>query len=470
MDTQRAPHLLVAILAAFLTASCGGSKASSTAAGRAISASQGPRPNIVFITCDTLRADRLGAYGSTETRTPELDALAARGVRFERAYATLPKTNPALSSMMTGRYPSAHGVRRNGAHLPESELTLAEILQAAGYNTAAFVSNHVMAARHGLAQGFLLYDENLPDAIPTRQAQERIAGHLVDAVLAWTATRPAGPLFLWVHFIDPHGPYTPPGYKDRAVASSPTGRSIPVSRTDDGMEVIPAYQALPGVTQVDDYVARYDLEVEYMDSQVGRLVRGLEAGSILKDAVVLFAADHGESMGEHGFYFQHGSSLYESQIHIPLILFGSGIDARVEESPISSVDVMPTVLEMAGVSQPRGIQGTSLVRLLTAAGASSSGGAEGGNNGRILFAELGKKFAAIQGTRKLIWDGGARELDLLDVAADPDESHNLSGSSPEEGRRLFESVARFTRENTRDEAPATDAETLKTLKSLGYVE
>jgi arylsulfatase len=456
------------------------------AAGPGAAASRGPagggapapRPrNIVLLTCDTLRADRVGAYGSTTTRTPAIDALAARGALFERAYATFPKTNPALSSVLTGRYPSAHGVRRNGAHLPESELTLAEILQAAGYETAAFVSNHVMPAHHGLAQGFRLYDDHLPDPVPTRPARERTARTLVNAALEWAGRRPPGPAFLWVHFIDPHGPYTAPGYEAFAAAAAASGRdggrTLPVSPTDAGVNVIPAYQALPGVTGVDVYVSLYDREVEHMDAQLGRLLDGLAAEGLLDGALVVFTADHGESLGDHGLYFQHGSSLHDPQLRVPLIVAGPGVAPRRIEAPASGVDLMPTILDLAGLPPIRGVQGESLAPLL---GGGRRGGAEDPGSPpdpgppRVLLAELGRTYMALQGTRKLVWDAESKAARLYDLAADPGETRDAGGEHPAAKEALLETAARFARENTRDVAPATDEETIRVLRSLGYVE
>ena len=466
MRIQHPSIALIAVLAA-ATAACSGYP-TATGEGRAAAPRAATLPNVVFITVDTLRVDRIGVYGSTTASTPNLDALAARGARFDRAYATFPKTNPALASLMTGRYPSAHGVRRNGAHLPESELTLAEILQAAGYDTAAFASNFVTRARHGLAQGFALYDEDLPDAIVTRQAKERTAGPLVDAVLGWAGKSPSGPTFLWVHFIDPHGPYTPPGYAEKAPRVSRGGRTLPVSATSRGAYVIPAYQALPGVTEVDEYVARYDAEVEYMDAEVGRLVEGLSSSGLLQGAIVVLVADHGESLGDHGLFFQHGSSLYDPQIHVPLIILGPGIAPRVVDETVSQVDVMPTVLEMLGLPVVRGIQGSSLGGLLT--GPAAAGSISPSRSGRVLFAELDRMYAVIEGSRKLIWDAESKEIEFHDLATDPEEARDIPPGSREGERRLLEAVSRFTRENFRDEARATDEETIRNLKSLGYVE
>jgi len=414
-----------------------------------------------LLTVDTLRADRLGAYGSTSTSTPHLDAMAAGSVRFKRAYAPLPKTNPSLSTLMTGRYPSAHGVRRNGAHLPETEQTLAETLRAAGYDTHAFICNHVIVARHGLAQGFVTYDQDLPDAIPTREAHERIAEHLVDAVLRWADTsKPASPFFLWTHFIDPHGPYTPPGFTSPLAGG---GATLPVSQTNDGVGSIPAYQALKGVVSVDEYIARYEGEVSYVDREIGRLVSGLRARGLLENTLIVMTADHGESLGDHDLYFQHGSSLYEAQLHVPLMILGPGITPRVVETAVGIVDVMPTLLDRLGLPQPAGIQGSSLDAWL-------EGDEPGGAADRTLFAEIGRRRAAIRGTLKLIWDGEKKGVDLFDVSADPGEVHDLAASRREDGRRLLEAVMRFSRENTSDAAPDDDEETKKTLKALGYLE
>src|SRR5882724_5289125 len=229
-ETLRACAALAATLA---TAACAGAPARPAAPAATT-------PSVIFITVDTLRADRLGSYGSTGTKTPRLDELGKESVVFRRAYATLPRTAPALSSLMTGHYPSTHGVRRNGAVLVASQVTLAERLREAGYTTAAFVSNKVMNSKHGLEQGFALYDENLPDPVVTRDESERVATKLVDAALAWADRPHTKPVFLWAHFIDPHGPYTPPGFESK---NSPAARALPVSKANFDIDAIPAYQA-----------------------------------------------------------------------------------------------------------------------------------------------------------------------------------------------------------------------------------
>lgn len=453
------PALLVLLV---LAPACGGAPppGASTPAGSARRT-----PNVVIITVDTLRADRVGAYGSESAATPSIDRLAARGVRFERAYAPFPKTNPSLCSLMTGRYPSAHGVRRNGAHLPETELTMAELLDAAGYETVAFISNHVMHSRYGLAQGFRIYNEDLPDPIPTRDSMERTAGSLVDAVLGWARGPERGggaPLLLWVHFIDPHGPYTPPAFSWPGAGDPEEARSLPVSATNDGLDVIPAYQALPGVSASGEYIARYDAEVEHMDRELGRLLEGLESAGILPGAYVIFAADHGESLGDHGRWFQHGSSLYDPQIRIPMLVSGPGIEPGVRQATVSSIDILPSLLDLLGLQVYGGIQGISLRRTLEERGTEP--------DERIIHAELERNYAAIRSTEKLIWDsrGGGMELYALD--RDPGESTDLSAAGGVSRAVLAAAAGKFARENTRDVPSDESEETLEVLRSLGYVD
>ncbi len=438
------------------------------------------RPNVVIVTVDTLRADRVGVYGSTTSRTPAIDALAASAALFQHAYAPLPKTNPSLCSLMTGRYPSAHGVRRNGAYLPESELTLAELLRAAGYRTSAFISNHVMHSRHGLAQGFSLYDEELVDAIPTRDSMERTARPLVDAVLAWAdregsrggdlrgggeGAERAAPLFLWVHFIDPHGPYTPPGFQPAASdAGGEAGRTLPVSESNEGSGVIPAYQALPGVTSLDEYAARYDAEVEHMDRELARLMSGLRDDGLLRDSIFVFTADHGESLGDHDLWFQHGSSLYDSQIRVPLLISGPRSVPSQPAASVSLIDVVPTILEMIGLPIHEGIQGRSLLPML------AEDGERGASSGRVIHAELDRLYASIRGGEKLIWDTAGGRVEIYETGADPEELRDLAGAGVPSRAELMKAAAEFARINTRDLPMETDEETLRVLRSLGYVD
>ncbi|HEY7114331.1 MAG TPA: sulfatase, partial [Thermoanaerobaculia bacterium] len=244
--------------------------------------------NVLFVTVDTLRADRLPAYGRKDVRTPTIDAIAARSVLFERCETAAPLTLPSHTTIFSGTLPLHHGVRDNGSFTVPPELPLlAELFHGAGYATAAFVSAFVLDSRWKLNRGF---DEYF-DQFDTRQANlisigdiERPAGETVDAVLDWMARRDrAKPFFLWVHFFDPHAPYAPP----------------------------PPF--------ADEYKDRpYLGEIAYVDSELGRLLAALASQGVAERTAVVFAGDHGESLGEHG-EDGHGFFVYEATLHVPLL-------------------------------------------------------------------------------------------------------------------------------------------------------
>ena len=263
-----------------------------------------PRTPLVFITLDTTRADRLGCYGHELAETENLDALASRGVRFDRAYAPVPLTIPSHSTMFTGLLPPRHGVHTNGdAVLSEEATTLAEHLQAAGYQTHAAVGAYVTQSHWGFGQGFDAYDDDL--GLPTDRlswkAERRAAAVVDDAIAALQG----GADFLWVHVFDAHSPYEPPeGYT--------TERP-------------------------------YDGEIAYIDDQIGRLL-----AAVPDDALVVVAGDHGESFSEGG-EIEHGLLLTEGVLRVPLILAGPGLAPEVIERPVSLADITPTLLRLLGL-------------------------------------------------------------------------------------------------------------------------
>jgi arylsulfatase A-like enzyme len=293
-----------------------------------------PQFNVLLVTLDTTRADRLGCYGYTDAHTPALDSLAAQGVLFERAFTPAPVTLPAHASLLTGLVPPVHGVRDNGIYrLRDEAVTLAELLGDAGMVTAATVAAYVLASRFGLAQGFSHYDERLKGQLgkPAAFYVERPAEEVTDAALGWLEKRnDKKNFFLWVHYFDPHSPYVPPARFDSLCPGRP-----------------------------------YDGEIAYMDSQLGRLLGALRSDGQYENTLVVVVGDHGEALGEHGEP-THGIFLYNSTVRVPLIVkFPAGEHAggRVDAN-VSLVDIFPTVLERAGLSVPSGIQGRSLLPLL----------------------------------------------------------------------------------------------------------
>ncbi|HKH47210.1 MAG TPA: sulfatase-like hydrolase/transferase [Thermoanaerobaculia bacterium] len=288
-----------------------------------------PPPSIVLITLDTTRADHLGAWGWPYARTPHLDALARRGTRFVRCDTAAPITLPSHATILTGLFPPRHGVRDNGTFvLPDRVETVAERLAAQGWDTAAVVSAIVLARRHGLGQGFRIYDDDLGAGYAAgTEVSERQAEAATDAALA-AAGQLEPPYFLWVHYFDPHEEYRPP-----------TRFADPGNDPQKG-----------GPHRL------YDGEIAYMDDQIGKLLAGLP-----KDVRVVVVGDHGEMLGEHGEE-HHGMLLYRGARRVPLILAGPGIPAgRAEECLVRTADVAPTLLALAGAPVPAGLDGEGLL-------------------------------------------------------------------------------------------------------------
>ena len=265
----------------------------------AIQPEAGPSPppirTVVLITIDTLRADRVGAYGWTAARTPAIDALAARGVRFARAFATAPITLPSHASLLTGLYPPGHGSRHNGMKVSAGSATLAMVLREQGWATGAFVGAFPLDRRFGLDRGFDQYGDRMPRGPDGRLLNERPGSQVVDEALAWIGGIGDQPALLWVHLFEPHAPY------DAEPARGTGGRDLPAS-------------------------IRYDDEVARADVELGRLLAGL--GERAASALVIVAGDHGEAFGEHG-EIAHSVFLYDTTLRVPLIIAGPGFARRI---------------------------------------------------------------------------------------------------------------------------------------------
>ncbi len=282
--------------------------------------------NTLLITLDTTRADFLGCYGAADAKTPNLNRLAKEGVRLTRCYTCVPLTLPSHASMFTGYYPFVHGLRNNGTRrLADSFDTLAEIFKSAGYATGAEVASAVMNARYGLDQGFDTYHDVMLTGHDVNFSQRR-GDDICDAAIKQLEALAADKFFLWVHFYDPHDPYDPPGYV------GPSGR--------------PAYAA----------------EITFMDAQIGRLIDALKRLKLERKTVVLLVGDHGEGLTEHGER-THGDFVYETTLHVPCILWCPGTipGARTIDYITRTVDLFPTILELADLPRPAGIHGLSLV-------------------------------------------------------------------------------------------------------------
>jgi arylsulfatase A-like enzyme/Flp pilus assembly protein TadD len=405
-------------------------------------------PNVLVITVDTLRADRLGCYGFDAARTAHIDKLSREGIRVEHAVASAPITMPSHTSIFTGFDPPAHGVRDNGTFPVPAEIdTLAERLKSVGYQTQAFVSAEVLHSRYGLDQGFDGYDDQLwNEAEQTDfKRQERSGEKTMDRVLRWLTQRPASaePFFLWVHLFDPHQPYTPPPPEAR-VAPTP-----------------------------------YDGEIAFVDRQIGRLVEALEKNGSLDETILIFTSDHGESLGEHG-EDTHAVFIYESTIRIPLIFrYPPKLPAgKVYAQSVRSVDLMPTILGLADQA-PAKVQGTDLSKALVG----SDPAPALPQYSESLYPELAFGMAPLHGLRLDDWTYiRAPHAELYNRATDPAEARNLLDASKDapgaaEAKRkaaeLDQLLSRYVEESRRfgfvADATPLDDDTIEMLQALGYM-
>lgn len=387
--------------------------------------------NLVLVTLDTTRADHLGAWGWPHARTPHLDRLAARGTRFSRCDTAVPVTLPSHATILTGLYPPRHGVRDNATFALGEEIeTVAERLRTAGYDTAAVVSAVVLARRYGTAQGFRIYDDDLGTGAEGKMARERLAGDTTDQALALVADL-GRPFFLWVHYFDPHDPYSPPS---------------------------------PWAEESGGPHRGYDGEIAYMDEHVGRLLGGLA------DARVLVVGDHGEMLGDHGEP-THGLLLNHGARRVPLILAGPGIAAgRTVGCLVRTADVAPTLLELAGLEIPGGLDGRSLVPLL---GEETCGRESYAESFLPLFAHQWYPLRALADERWLYVHGP--RPGLFDLEADPGEENDLGASrAPVVERRrarlevLVEEMGDEL-EGSINQGRTLSADEAAQLRSLGYV-
>jgi arylsulfatase len=326
------------------------------------------RRDLLLVTVDTLRADRLGAYESALGLSPNLDALASESQVFTRAFSPASYTLPAVISLLTGRQPDELGIRANVSVLRGGVPTLATRLWAQGWRTGAVVSNAVLQKRVGLHVGFDRYDDEFPDWERNRRVPERVAADTTDAALAMLASlRGDGdaPVFLWVHYQDPHGPYTPPpGYREKFMASEremPDGtRRLPFDDTQTGQGGIPAYQQIDQSREVAFYRAGYDGEIRYADEEIGRLLRGVTEQGLMDQPVVVFTADHGEALGEGDYWFAHGEHLTDPVVRIPLFVRAPGLAPRRRDDVASLVDLVPSITRLVGADATQDDAGRDL--------------------------------------------------------------------------------------------------------------
>ncbi|HZB26756.1 MAG TPA: sulfatase, partial [Vicinamibacterales bacterium] len=380
---------LTTVLVLFLTG-CG---------GRDGSAPPPAARNLILVTVDTLRSDRVGAYDYPAARTPGFDALARSGVLFTEAFAVAPITMTAHASLMTGLYPPGHGARHNGMRLGASPRTLAQALRDAGFATAAFVGAFPLDRRFGLDRGFDVYGDAMPRDAQGRPLNERPARVVAGDAAAWLEQHRESRFFLWVHFFEPHAPY----------GDARTGRAV---------------------------ADRYDDEIAEADAQMRRVLEA--AGEQRSRTLVAVTADHGEAFGEHG-EVAHSIFVYDTTLRVPLVIAGPGVSRRDVTVPVSHVDVPSTLLSLLGV-QTFDTDGVNLQPVMAGSEAAS----------RELYAEsyaplLDFGWSPLRSLRQDGWKYiEAPREELYEVSGDPLEARNLAAQDQTRARALRERLERYT--------------------------
>ncbi len=395
--------------------------------------------NLLVVTIDTCRADRIGAYGCQAAQTPSLDGLARRGILFEKCYSSVPLTLPSHCSLFTGRYPVGHLVRNNGTYyLNPSQITLAEVMKDNGYLTSAVVAAFVLLSKFGLNQGFDSYDDTLDThRVFNNFASEMTAGEVYEKFSRWFDKKGRQKIFCWLHFYDPHAPYAPPReYADR------------FPNNGEGL---------------------YDGEIAYVDDTIGRVIKGLEDKGVLRNTLIVVCGDHGEAFGEHG-EFEHGVFCYEEALKVPLILFNERLfpQARSVRQRVNLVDVMPTLCDLYGIKIPESVQGRSLIRFLR--------GREEQTDGTFYVESLyGKEemnwsplMGVVSGSYKYL---SLPQPELYDLEKDPGEKNNLVRDKNDVARELDDLLKRLIADYSGSGSAGRELtqEDREHLQSLGYI-
>ena len=402
-------------------------------------AGQAKKFNLLLVTVDTLRADCVGTYGG-QAKTPVMDSLARTGVRFTRTYTHVPLTLPSHCSLLTGTIPPVHGVRDNGYRFPGRNKTLAEILKAGGYVTAAFVGAFPLDSRFGLDKGFELYDDNYGSRNLQRDLTfvERKAEEVTSRASAWLENNKDKSFFLWVHYFDPHAPYEPPPPFDR------------------------------------DYRGKeYEGEIAYTDKMLGELLAKLKSLGLTDETIIVLTSDHGEGLGEHQEK-THGIFIYDSTMRVPLIFSNPKLlpAGRVIDDLTGLTDVFPTALDLLNIPfKAQEIQGRSLKAAI------SNKKSAGDRDIYIesVAAMLDRNWAPLQGLISDTWKYiEAPEPELYNLKNDPGELNNLFKKQPGTSGKLQKRLKELMSDETfaplaQIQRPAIDQETYEKLKSLGYI-
>lgn len=426
------------------------------------------QPNVLFITVDALRADHMSIYDYTRSTSPNIDAFFADGTVYDHAYSTEANTGPSVVSFLSGLLPQDTGVRLLYQKIPPSLKLISDYLNEAGYHTAGIVSNIVLTTEASdLNLHFDYYDDYIDEKEPYRNVYERNARATTDAGFQWYATGydPKKPFFLWLHYQDTHGPYHPPPDKPVNYTHS---EPLPIDTIR-----VPEYVREPGVTDGLEYVDLYDEELAYADFHIKRLLDLLKKEGLLDNTLVIFSADHGESMMDHERWFTHSYHVYEEITHVPLLIKYPGqLEGKRVKTRVSLVDLLPTILDILEIEPARELRGVPLNRTLVDRPIYAQG-----DVWRFMVFKDRKWLLEVEKNQNrsiktcvydLIKDPG--ELNRLSWLGSPEAADfvQLIASDPDPGGIPIK-YAKGIRLNAPKVRPGLDEKTLKKLRSIGYV-
>lgn len=425
-----------------------------------------PPSHLILVTVDTWRADHFLTERGGTALTPRLAELAEESVRFTQASSVGDETTPGVAGFLSGVIPHRSGVIINSNVLPPELPTLATLLRDAGFETRALVANPVLAPGNGFEHGFDSYRLLKPLEQEVKVRSRELTDAALEVVRTWRERpeKDRGRLFLWVHYLDPHGPYNPPHEMSALFPRRVFGERREVDLlpkgNQSGWHGVPAYQQRglrPVPRDVRDYLSRYAGEVRSLDRDLGRLIDGLREGGVLDDSLLILASDHGEALeNDHGHYFSHSNGMTVDQLHVPLLLRCASCPAgqRVDR-PVSNVDILPTALDLLAVDREVVTDGIHLLD----------------DTPRVVVSQSLGEIAVRQGSWKAIWKRKEPPR-LFDLASDPGEEHDLAGEHPETLRQLTERMREargrpiVARAGLREKARAKAREA---LAALGYL-
>jgi len=425
--------------------------------------------NIIFITIDALRADHMGCYGHPRNTSPHMDAFASDNILFKNFFTVVPKTGPSMTSFFSGKYIQHHGVIKNSLKKDPSIASFVQLLPGQ-YKTGAFVANPTLNQERGYSTGFDQYEIFLGN-------QKR----MTQKAIKWLEQyRASGKFFLWLHYIDPHGFYKPPPEFHEMFVNDQhydASRKVPLDYTPiEGLNenyilgAVPKYQRLGNIDVVDYYIAQYDAEIRHTDTEVGKLFAYLKKQKLFDNSIIIITADHGESLGEDNYYFEHGMLVNEGSIHIPLIISHPKIKKPlIINSLLQSVDLFPTMLDEFGSKFPTEIDGINFSRLYYDRRPDFQ-------MRKYIYSctpdEYIDFFETVRNNQYKLIRRNEKEALFFDISREPFETTDVSDEIASDTRRSLLRFVETFGKYSKTAAPGVilPKERLEELKSLGYVE